>query len=235
MKQNNPCTLILVLDLATEDDVFSILDSVGDSIRWVKVGLQLYLRYGSALVEAIASRGYHIFLDLKLHDIPNTVAAAIHNLQGMPIKMLTLHTAGGSEMLRRAREAQQQALPETQLLGVTVLTSMNQASLDEIGCKYAVEQQVTRLAQLAMDAGIQGLVCSPMELLPLRNLLGEHPILVTPGIRPTGSQSDDQKRIMTPAQAAAAGSSYIVVGRPILQASNRRDAALAILEELATQ
>ena len=144
-----------------------------------------------------------IFLDLKLHDIPNTIASAIRNIQGMPIKMLTLHTAGGSEMMKRASEAQHEAFPDAILLGVTVLTSMNQASLREIGCEYSLETQVTQLGQLAIDSGIQGLVCSPIELRPLRTLLGRNPVLVTPGIRPTGSASDDQKRIMTPAPGSS--------------------------------
>lgn len=228
-----PCQLILVLDLATEDEVFAILDRVGPTVQWVKIGLQLYLRYGAPLVEKIARRGYTIFLDLKLHDIPNTVASAIKNLQGMPIKMLTLHTCGGSEMMQRARDAQHEALPDTQLLGVTVLTSMNETSLQEIGCARTVIAQVEHLAQLAIDTGIQGLVCSPMELQLLRKRLGHTPILVTPGIRPAGSAANDQKRIMTPAQAAAAGSSFIVVGRPILAADNQRQAALNIVAELS--
>lgn len=228
------CQLILVLDLPTEQAVFTLLDRVGASVEWVKVGLQLFVRYGTPLVDKIAGRGYKVFLDLKLHDIPNTVAAAIQNLEGAPIHMLTLHTAGGSEMLQRACEAQQKALPDTLLLGVTVLTSMDQAALQAIGCADAVDAQVLRLGRMAQRSGIEGLVCSPLELPLLRDELGQELTLVTPGIRPKGSASDDQKRTLTPAQAAAAGSSFIVVGRPILKAADPHAAALQIQTELSS-
>lgn len=233
MNTDTKCKLILVLDVETKEEVFAILSSVGDTVEWVKVGLQLFLRYGNELVHAIADKGYHVFLDLKLHDIPNTVASAIKNLKGSPIKMLTIHTSGGAEMMKWASDAQHEALPDTILLGVTVLTSMSQQCLDQVGCKNKIEDQVLQLGSLAMESGIQGLVCSPMELKPLRAALGDKPTLVTPGIRPAGSATHDQKRIMTPAQAAEAGSSYIVVGRPILKADNRREAALGIMAELS--
>ena len=230
--KSKPCELILALDVATKEDVYIILDSVGDTIQWVKVGLQLYLRYGSTLVENIAARGYHVFLDLKLHDIPNTVASAINNLKGLPISMLTLHTSGGKNMMAWAREAQEHALPDTRLLGVTILTSIDQSELQAIGYQQSIENQVKQLGELAMEAGIHGLVCSPHELKILRSSLNGAPMLVTPGIRPLDKSTDDQKRIMTPAQAAKTGSSFIVVGRPILKATNRKQAAINIVDEL---
>lgn len=226
------CDLILPLDLATKEAVFETLDKVGNSLNWVKIGLQLFLRYGPSLVDEIAKRDYKIFLDLKLHDIPNTVASAIKSLKGLPVHMLTIHTCGGAEMMKWASDAQQEALPETILLGVTVLTSMNQEALNGVGVESPIEDQVKRLGQLATSNGVQGLVCSPLELGLLRETLGNEPMLVTPGIRPAGSAVNDQKRIMTPAKAAQAGSSYIVVGRPILKADSPQAAIQSIMAEL---
>ena len=177
--------------------------------------------------------GFNIFLDLKLHDIPNTVAKAVESLAPLPIQMLTLHTAGGSEMMRAAREAQQKHNPKLLLLGVTVLTSMDSKGLNEIGVDSAATDQVARLGKLASDSGLSGLVCSPLEVAMLRKILPVEVQLITPGIRPASEAGgDDQKRVMTPADAARAGSSYIVVGRPILKAADPAVAARAILSEL---
>ncbi|MES1194293.1 MAG: orotidine-5'-phosphate decarboxylase, partial [Opitutus sp.] len=181
-----------------------------------------------------AGMGFNIFLDLKLHDIPHTVAKAVESLGPLPIQMLTLHTAGGGEMMRAARAAQVKTNPNLLLLGVTVLTSMDDAGLKEIGVASASADQVARLGKLAADAGLRGLVCSPLEVALLRGKLPADVQLITPGIRPASEAgSDDQKRVMTPADAARAGSTYIVVGRPILQAADPAAAARAILAELA--
>jgi orotidine-5'-phosphate decarboxylase len=228
-----PCDLILALDVPTREAAAPILRQLRGQLRWVKIGLQMFTAYGPDYVREVAGLGFNIVLDLKLHDIPHTVAKAVESLAPLPIQMLTLHTAGGGEMLRAAQAAQQKTNPNLLLLGVTVLTSMDTAGLQEIGVNAASADQVARLGQLAADSGLRGLVCSPLEVRLLRQKLPAGLQLVTPGIRPAGEAgSDDQKRVMTPADAARAGSSYIVVGRPILQAADPAAAARAILAEL---
>ncbi|HYC69741.1 MAG TPA: orotidine-5'-phosphate decarboxylase [Opitutaceae bacterium] len=227
------CELILALDVPTREDAAPLLRQLRGRLQWVKIGLQLFTAYGPNYVREVAGMGFEIFLDLKLHDIPNTVAKAVESLGPLPIRMLTLHTAGGGEMMRAAAAAQQQTNPRLLLLGVTVLTSMDAAGLDEIGVSAAPADQVARLGRLAAGAGLRGLVCSPLEVTMLRGQLPPHMQLVTPGIRPASDAAGDQKRIMTPADAARAGSTHIVVGRPILQAKDPAAATAAILAELA--
>lgn len=228
------CDLILALDVPTREEAAPILRQLRGQLRWVKIGLQMFTAYGPNYVREVAGMGFDIFLDLKLHDIPNTVGKAVESLGPLPIKMLTLHTAGGSEMMRAAVAAQQKTNPNLLLLGVTVLTSMDQTGLNEIGVAGAPESQVERLGRLAAASGMKGLVCSPLEVALLRRALPADVQLVTPGIRPASEQGgDDQKRVMTPADAARAGSSYIVVGRPILKAADPAAAARGILAELA--
>ncbi len=228
-----PCELILALDVPTREAAAPLLRQLQGSLKWVKIGLQMFTAYGPDYVRAVADQGYNIFLDLKLHDIPNTVAKAVESLAPLPIGMLTLHTSGGREMMAAARAAQQQTRPDLLLLGVTVLTSTDAAGLAELGLAVSPEQQVSRLARLATDAGLRGLVCSPLAVAMLRAQLPADIQLVTPGIRPAGeSGGDDQKRVLTPAEAAAAGSSYIVVGRPILKAKDPAAAARAIQADL---
>lgn len=194
----------------------------------------MFTAYGPDYVREVAGLGFNVFLDLKLHDIPNTVAKAVESLAPLPIQMLTLHCAGGSEMMRAALAAQQKYNSQLLLLGVTVLTSMDSPGLHEIGVTAPSAEQVTRLGQLAATAGLRGLVCSPLEVALLRQQLPAAMQLITPGIRLAHEAgTDDQKRVMTPANAAQAGSSYIVVGRPILQAADPAAAARAILAELA--
>ena len=229
-----PCDLILALDVPSREEAAPLLRQLRGQLRWVKIGLQMFTAYGPNYVREVAGMGFDIFLDLKLHDIPNTVAKAVESLGPLPIRMLTLHTAGGGEMMRAALAAQQKTNPQLLLLGVTVLTSMDATGLGEIGVTTAPADQVARLGRLAADSGLRGLVCSPLEVAMLRQQLPPEMQLVTPGIRPAAEAgSDDQKRIMTPANAARAGSSYIVVGRPILQAADPAAAARAILAELA--
>jgi orotidine-5'-phosphate decarboxylase len=228
-----PCDLILALDVPTRADAAPILRSLRGSLRWVKIGLQMFTACGPDCVREVADHGFQVFLDLKLHDIPHTVAKAVESLAPLPIGMLTLHTSGGREMMAAARAAQQQTKPDLLLLGVTVLTSMDTAALVEIGVSAAPDAQVARLARLATEAGLRGLVCSPLEVQLLRTQLPTDVQLITPGIRPASEVgTDDQKRTLTPAEAARVGANYIVVGRPILKAKDPAAAARAILAEL---
>ncbi len=224
--------IILALDVEDHDQASSILDQVGDSLSWVKVGLQSYLRDGPKIIQQCVNRDKNVFLDLKLHDIPNTMAKAIESLSALPIQMLTLHCCSGSEALTRCAETARKVLPQTTLLGVTVLTSMNQSNLEAVGVSRSPQDQVSRLAKLAVESGIGGIVCSPLELIRLRSELPGHTKLVTPGIRPTGSDAGDQKRTMTPKDAQEAGADYLVIGRPILAAKEPMSAIRSIVEEL---
>lgn len=227
------CKLILALDLPDRESALKILDGLRGKLEWVKIGLQMYLKYGTNFVREVSGMGFKIFLDLKLFDIPNTVASAVESVSALPVSMLTIHASGGREMMRRAVESAAERNPELLILGVTVLTSFDADSLAETGVELEPEWQVEKLAKLAVDSGLKGLVCSPLEIEGLRSILPEDTVLVTPGIRPSGSSADEQKRIMTPADAARAGSDFIVVGRPIFKAENPAFAISKILEEIA--
>ena len=227
------CKLILALDLPDRESALKILDGLRGKLEWVKIGLQMYLKYGTNFVREVSGMGFKIFLDLKLFDIPNTVASAVESVSALPVSMLTIHASGGREMMRRAVESAAERNPELLILGVTVLTSFDADSLAETGVELEPEWQVEKLAKLAVDSGLKGLVCSPLEIEGLRSILPEDTVLVTPGIRPSGSSADEQKRIMTPADAARAGSDFIVVGRPILKAEYPAFAVSKILEEIA--
>jgi orotidine-5'-phosphate decarboxylase len=226
------CDLILVLDAQSPGDIAPTLRQLQGTVRWAKVGLEMFTACGPDCVRQVADLGFNVFLDLKLHDIPNTVAKAVESAAKLPIRMLTLHTSGGREMMQWAAKAQQQCAPDLLLLGVTVLTSMSAAGLAETGIRETPEQQVVRLGRLAADSGLRGLVCSPLEIAPLRAVLPPNVALVTPGIRPREAKADDQTRVMTPADAARAGANFIVVGRPIFKAPNPVTAAQAIVDEL---
>ena len=227
------CKLILALDLPDRESALKILDGLRGKLEWVKIGLQMYLKYGADFVREVSGMGFKIFLDLKLFDIPNTVASAVESVSVLPVSMLTIHASGGREMMRRAVESAAERNPELLILGVTVITSFDADSLAETGVELEPEWQVEKLAKLAVDSGLKGLVCSPLEIEGLRSILPEDTVLVTPGVRPSGSSADEQKRIMTPADAARAGSDFIVVGRPILKAENPAFAVSKILEEIA--
>ena len=191
------CDLILALDVPTREAADPILRQLRGQLRWVKIGLQMFTAYGPDYVREVAGLGFNVFLDLKLHDIPNTVAKAVESLAPLPIHMLTLHCAGGSEMMRAALAAQQKHNPQLLLLGVTVLTSMDSSGLQEIGVTTPSAEQVTRLGQLAATAGLRGLVCSPLEVALLRQQLPAAMQLITPGIRPAHEAgTDDQKRVI---------------------------------------
>ena len=227
-----PCQLILALDLEAREEALATLNKLGNSIEWVKIGLQMFTAHGPEFVREIAGRGYKVFLDLKLHDIPNTVSKTVESIAKLPVELLTLHASGGSEMLKWANQTRADHAPSLNLLAVTVLTSMNNTQLHSLNIPKTTEEQVLHLANMSLKSGIQGLVCSSLELTTLRDHFGPEPIIVTPGIRPAGSAKDEQKRIMTPSAAAAAGSNFIVVGRPILNSDDPAAIARTICEEI---
>ena len=225
--------LILALDVSTAQAALDLADQLQSRCQWFKVGLELFIAAGPGVVEKLVARGHSVFLDLKLHDIPNTVAAAVHASASLGARLLTIHAAGGPAMLAAAREAASALTNPPQLLAVTVLTSMNASQTAAIGLPRSPEDQVTLLAKMGIDAGISGFVCSAQEVAALRALTGPRGVLVTPGIRPSGANAGDQERIATPTYALQQGSSYIVVGRPITQAPDPALAAEAILLEIA--
>jgi orotidine-5'-phosphate decarboxylase len=225
--------LIVALDVPTADAALALADRLRDQCQWFKVGLELYIAAGPAIVEKLVARGHSIFLDLKLHDIPNTVAAAVRSTASLGASMLTIHASGGPAMLAAAQDALRGMATPPQLLAVTVLTSMDQSQLTAIGLPKTPQQQVATLANLGLQAGIYGFVCSPQEVAMLRELTGPQGVLVTPGIRPSGADKGDQQRIATPTHALEQGASYLVIGRPITQAPDPALAAEAILLEIA--
>ena len=224
--------VILALDVDNRKQAEKIIQATGDKLQWVKVGLQSYLRDGADLVRTIADSGKKVFLDLKLHDIPNTMAKAIESLSELPIGMLTLHAHAGEEALQRCAQTGKEVLPETLILAVTVLTSMDQSALSAVGVRSPVLEQVERLARLATRSEVGGIVCSPHELVHLRTCLSPETKMITPGIRPAGSDLGDQRRIVTPAEAKLAGADYLVIGRPILAAKAPGLALDSILAEI---
>ena len=223
---------MLALDLPDKTAALDMLAKLRGNLEWVKIGLQMYLAYGRDFVKEVADMGFKVFLDLKLYDIHKTVASAVKSLKGLPVSMLTIHTSGGREMMAAAVAAARETNPDLLLLGVTVLTSFDADGLAETGVAKVPSEQVELLAKLAVDSGMKGLVCSPLEIEMLRKILPPDIKLVTPGIRPAGSSTDEQKRVMTPELAAQAGSSFIVVGRPILKAQNPAEAARSIIDQL---
>jgi orotidine-5'-phosphate decarboxylase len=225
-------SVILALDVEDKTKARATLESVGEKLEWVKIGLQTYLRDGPEFVLEVADSGKNVFLDLKLYDIPNTMVKSLESLADLPIKMLTLHASAGPEALTKCAQFAEELMPDTTLLAVTVLTSMDQEILSSIGVNSSVEKQVNRLASLATDSGIGGIVCSPLELARLRPLLPDQIKLITPGIRPSGTEAGDQRRIMTPAEARKAGADYLVIGRPILSHENPAFALEEIQNEL---
>ena len=232
-----PCGLCVALDapdLATAEAWAGV---VAPHAGLLKVGLELFSAEGGAAVRRIAAHG-PVFLDLKLHDIPNTVAGAVRSLAPLQPAWLTIHAAGGAAMIAAAREAAEKAAERAgsaqrmRILAVTVLTSLDAAALAETGVAGGTVQQVLRLARLAVAAGADGLVCSPREVAPLRDALSDGPALVVPGVRPAGSAADDQARTATPEEMAAAGADFVVVGRPITKAADPAAAAAAISRAL---
>lgn len=213
--------------------------NVASSVGWVKVGLSLFVEHGPRAVEAFAKAGARVFLDLKLHDIPNTVELAAARASALGVSLVTVHASGGVAMMEAAqrgaaRGAEKAGLSAPRILGVTVLTSMSEAALLAVGVSASPADQVVRLAQLAHQAGLRGLVCSPREAAALRAIFGADTFLCTPGIRPAGAELGDQTRVETPWSAIRAGADLLVVGRPIYEAADPRAMAQALEAEVAT-
>jgi orotidine-5'-phosphate decarboxylase len=225
--------LIVALDVSTAAAARKIVAAVGDSACRYKVGMQLYTAEGPPIVRDLVASGRQVFLDLKYHDIPNTVACAVREAAQLGASMLTVHASGGGKMLRAAAEAGRAARPDLLVLAVTVLTSLDASDLGMLGLRGGVQEQVLRLGTLALSNGCKGLVASAQECGALRHEFGNDFTIVTPGVRPAGSGHDDQARVVTPAEAIAAGATHIVVGRPITEASDPAAEARAILGQLA--
>jgi len=224
--------LIVALDVSTAAAAQKIVAAVGDSAITYKVGMQLYTAEGPHLVRDLVASGRRVFLDLKYHDIPNTVGSAVTEAAKLGVSMLTVHASGSNKMLRAAVDAAAQINPELIILAVTVLTSMGGDDLDVIGMDGGLEGSVVRLARVALANGCQGIVTSAREAAAVRAKFGHDFAIVTPGVRPAGTAVGDQVRVVTPAQAIAAGASHIVVGRPITEASDPAAQTRAILQEI---
>ena len=224
--------LIVALDLSSATAAWQVVSALGDSVSTYKVGKQLFTAEGPQFVRELVQAGHKVFLDLKFHDIPNTVAAAVRQACALGVSMMTVHASGGKKMLLAAAEAAATSGRAPLVLAVTVLTSLNDGDMGELGISGRVLDQVLRLGALARDAGCGGLVASAHEARELRRELGTGFAIVTPGVRPAGSAAGDQARVVTPATAIAAGATHIVVGRPITEASDPAGAARQILAEL---
>jgi orotidine-5'-phosphate decarboxylase len=226
--------LIVALDVSSAREALKIVASLGDSVQIYKVGMQLYTAEGPQVVRDLVGSGRKVFLDLKYHDIPNTVAAAVREAAKLGVSMLTVHASGGTKMLHAAVEAAREKDSGPQILAVSILTSMDDQDLNEIGVHGQVVDQVVWLAALALEAGCAGVVSSPREVKTLREKLGSDFLTITPGVRPAGAEHGDQARVTTPGEAIAAGATHIVVGRPITAAANPAEEAAKILRELGT-
>jgi orotidine-5'-phosphate decarboxylase len=225
-------SLIVALDTHSENAALAIADQLDPAQCRVKVGKELFTYAGPAVVKALHARGFEVFLDLKFHDIPNTTAHAVQAAADLGVWMVNVHACGGRQMMQTAVARLKQGGYATHLIGVTVLTSMTAEDLLDTGITVTPAEQVKRLARLAYESGLAGVVCSAQEAEMLRTELGADFLLVTPGIRPAGSNSDDQKRIVTPVDAITAGASHLVIGRPITQANSPKQAVLDILESI---
>jgi len=218
--------LIVAIDRSSRDDILRLVDSLHGAAGIFKIGLQAFVANGPAIVREVISHGAKVFLDLKIHDIPNTAKHAVAEATSLGATMVTVHASGGSSMLRAC------AIDSTLVLGVTVLTSLDDEELQRIGFDGTSLETAVRLAKLAQESGLRGVVASPHEVAAIREACGGGMRIVVPGIRPEGSEAGDQRRTMTPAAAIAAGADYIVVGRPITDASDPRSAALALVDSI---
>ena len=220
--------LVVAADVSSRDEVLGLVDELHGIAGVFKIGLQAFVANGPALVREIAGRGERVFLDLKIHDIPNTASRAVAEGVAQGASILTVHASGGPAMLRACAQVPGDAL----VLAVTILTSLGPADVEEIGWSHSPVDAALRLSRLARSCGLHGVVASPHEIRAIRQACGPLFVIVTPGIRPSGSGADDQRRTLTPGEAIHAGADYIVVGRPITGASSRRDAAMRIVEEM---
>jgi orotidine-5'-phosphate decarboxylase len=224
--------IIVALDVSTAAEALGLARELSGVVGGFKIGKELFVSEGPDIVRAIRDEGGAVFLDLKFHDIPNTVAKAVAAAARLDVQMLTIHTSGGRDMMAAAEVAAREAENTPLILGVTVLTSIDGSDLGEMGLPVDPAGQVERLAKLATGSGLRGLVCSPLEIKMLRKSIPREVQLVTPGIRPAGSNTGDQKRTLTPTEAMEAGADWLVIGRPITAAGNLREAAEEILESL---
>jgi orotidine-5'-phosphate decarboxylase len=229
---SNDPKIIVALDFETAEQALALAGSIDPASCRLKIGKELFTRCGPALVEELVSRGYGVFLDLKFHDIPNTVAGAVRAAADLGVWMVNVHASGGRRMMEAAGNALAACSQPPLLTAVTVLTSMDSTDLNEIGVRVAPDQQVINLAGLAKDSGLDGVVCSAQEATSLKAAMGSDFLLVTPGIRPAGSVAGDQRRVMTPLQALQAGSDYLVIGRPITGATDPLAALQKLNEEI---
>ena len=229
--------IIVAIDTHDYEDAVVLLDQLNPELCKVKIGSVLFNALGKDFLRLVDQRGFKIFLDLKLHDIPNTVAKAIHSLMRLHPKIITIHTAGGYAMMMAAANAAteaaaQECCPRPLIVGVTILTSLDEADLTAIGYQDSLPNQVLKMAKLAKKSGLDGVVCSPHEIELIRDTCGPDFKLVVPGIRPAGSRKGDQKRVMTPKEAINLGADFLVIGRPITQADDPVAAVRAIVEEI---
>jgi len=231
--------VIVALDVATFDEARTLLDQLSDGATWFKVGNQLFTSVGPDIIREIKGRGKKLFLDLKFHDIPNTVARASEAATELGVDMFNIHVSGGMKMMRDAVEAVKSkafelGIEKPIVLGVTILTSIDAPMLEEVfGSVKSLQEQIVYMAKLAQSAGLDGVVASPQEIQHIRKECGDDFVIVTPGVRPKWASVDDQKRIMTPSEAVRAGASYMVIGRPIRQSPEPANALERILQELA--
>lgn len=231
MEQQNS-RIIVALDYDDADKAIAMVDRLDTAHCRVKIGKELFTHAGPDLVRRIQDKGFEVFLDLKFHDIPNTVKKACAAAADLGVWMLTVHASGGEEMMMAAREGVSTFSHTPKLVAVTVLTSMQESDFSQLGVSRSLEEQVMRLASLAQQSKMDGVVCSAQEVVELRKLLSENFDLVTPGIRPQGSAAGDQKRVMTPREAIQSGSNYLVIGRPITQARDPQRALNTIFDEI---
>jgi orotidine-5'-phosphate decarboxylase len=229
---NHDPKIVIALDYANTQDALQFAEQLDPAICRLKVGKELFTAAGPKLVEALIAKGFGVFLDLKFHDIPTTVAKACEAASRLGVWMLNVHASGGSAMMEAAREGVERSGQKPILIAVTVLTSMNQEMLNEVGVVGSVSDQVLKLASLTQKSGLDGIVCSAQEAPMIRKALGDKFCLVTPGIRPADAALDDQSRVVTPSQALALGSSYLVIGRPITKSKNPLETLIKIHEEI---
>ena len=229
---NHDPKIVIALDYANTQDALQFAEQLDPAICRLKVGKELFTVAGPKLVEALIAKGFGVFLDLKFHDIPTTVAKACEAASRLGVWMLNVHASGGSAMMEAAREGVERSGQKPILIAVTVLTSMNQEMLNEVGVAGSVSDQVLKLASLTQKSGLDGIVCSAQEAPMIRKALGDKFCLVTPGVRPADAALDDQSRVVTPSQALALGSSYLVIGRPITKSKNPLETLIKIHEEI---
>ncbi len=225
-------SIIVALDANTKEKALAIADQLDPTLCRVKVGKELFTHAGADVVKTLQQRGFEVFLDLKFHDIPNTTAQAVCAAADLGVWMVNVHASGGRKMMETCVERLKKGNYSTQLIAVTVLTSLERADLVEVGLDVEPQQHVRRLAKLTQQCGLDGVVCSAQEAKILRQDLGQDFVLVTPGIRPAGSNQDDQKRIVTPKQAMLDGSTHLVIGRPITQSEHPKTTLMEILQTL---